>query len=180
MQHEGHPDPLTTQLMAVVGNQLVVSVDAPHPFGISIILAKFSPQIWSRLTLLTAFTLGFFLIQETVSSGVCMVVTMVTTLLSTHRWIWKLSLSLIQYKELKHSSKIFLYSFGGQPHLALAVPQMATFISLAPERTLDKVKRLSIAATYCFDSFWGSFPSNNKTESMIFLPSTLPVRAAGM
>ena len=31
MQHEGHPDPLTTQLMAVVGNQLVVSVDAPHP-----------------------------------------------------------------------------------------------------------------------------------------------------
>ena len=30
MQHEGHPDPLTMQLMAVVGNQLVVSVGAPH------------------------------------------------------------------------------------------------------------------------------------------------------
>ena len=30
MQHEGHPDLLTTQLMAVVGNQLVISVDAPH------------------------------------------------------------------------------------------------------------------------------------------------------
>ena len=30
-QHEGHPDPLTTQLMVVVGNQLVVSVNTPHP-----------------------------------------------------------------------------------------------------------------------------------------------------
>ena len=137
-------------------------------------------QIQLRLTLVTAFTLSFFLTRETVSSGVCIVMTMVTTLLSTHHWIWKLSLSLIQYKELKCSLKIFLYSFGGQPRLALAVPQMATFIALAHERTLDKVKRLSIAATYCLDSFWGSFPSNNKTEWMIFLPSTLPVHAAGM
>ena len=186
MQHEGHPDLLTTQLMAVVGNQLVVLVDAPppppHPVVVIInhlwnfdhpcetvtpnsVKVGFVDCIHSRLLLL---------------SGVCIVVTMVTTLLSTHRWIWKLSLSLIQYKELKRSSKIFLYSFSGQPRLALAVPQMATFIALAPERTLDKVKRLSTAATYCLNSFWGNFPSNNKTESMIFLPSTLPVRAVGM
>ena len=115
-----------------------------------------------------------------VSSGVCIVVTIVTTLLSTHHWIWKLSLSLIQYKELKRLSKTFLYSFGGQPCLALAVPQMATFIALAPERTLDKVKRLSIVATHHLDSFRGSLSSNNNTESMIFLSSTLSVRAAGM
>ena len=102
---------------------------------------------------------------------------MVATLLSTHHWIWKLSLPLIQYTKLKHSSKIFLYSFSGQHCLALAVPQMATFITLAPERTLDKVKRLSIIATYHLDSFRGSFPSNNKTESIVFLPSTLPVHA---
>ena len=137
-----------------------------------------SPQIWLRFALLTAFTLGFFLTQETVSSCVCIVITMVTTLLSTHHWIWKLSLPLIQYTELKHSSKIFLYSFSGQHCLALAVPQMATFITLAPERTLDKVKRLSIIATYHLDSFRGSFPSNNKTESVVFLPSTLHVHAA--
>ena len=143
MEHEGHPDPLTMQLMAVVGNQLVVLVDTPP-------------------------------------SAVSIVVTMVTTLLSTHCWIWKLTLLLIQYKELKRSSKIFLNSFGGQPHLALAVPQMAAFIALAPERTLDKVKRLSIIATYHLDSFRGSLSSCNNTESMIFLPSTLPVRAAGM
>ena len=129
MQHEGHPDVLTMQLMAVVGNQLFISVDAPHPVVVII------NHLWNfrhpceiltqnRLALLTAFTLGFFLTRETVSSGVCIVVTMVTTLLSTHRWIWKLSLSLIQYKELKHSSKIFLYSFSVQPRLALAVPQM--------------------------------------------------------
>ena len=31
MEHEGHPDLLTTQLMAVVGNQFVIWVDAPHP-----------------------------------------------------------------------------------------------------------------------------------------------------
>ena len=31
MEHEGHPDLLTMQLMVVVGNQLVVLVDAPHP-----------------------------------------------------------------------------------------------------------------------------------------------------
>ena len=32
MEHEGHPDPLTMQLMAVVGNQLGILVDAPpHP-----------------------------------------------------------------------------------------------------------------------------------------------------
>ena len=31
MEHEGHPDLLTMQLMAVVGNQLVVLVDTPHP-----------------------------------------------------------------------------------------------------------------------------------------------------
>ena len=31
MLHEGHPNPLTTQLMAVVGNQLVILADAPHP-----------------------------------------------------------------------------------------------------------------------------------------------------
>ena len=130
--------------------------------------------------MLTAFTLGFFPTWETVSSCVCIVMTMVTMLLSTHHWILKLSLSLIQYKELKHSLKIFLYSFGGQPHLALAVPQMATFITLAPERTLDKVKRLSIIATYHLDYFRGSLSSNNKTESMIFLPSTLPVHAVGM
>ena len=144
-----------------------------HPY-------KTAPQIWLRFVLLTAFTLGFFLTWETVSSCVCIVVTMVTTLLSTHHWIWKLSLLLIQYKELKCSSKIFLYSFGGQPHLALAVPQMATFIALAPERTLDKVKRLSIIATYCLDSFRGSLSSNNKTGSTIFFPLTLPVHAAGM
>ena len=30
MEHEGHPDPLTMQLMAVVGNQLVISFYAPH------------------------------------------------------------------------------------------------------------------------------------------------------
>ena len=186
MEHEGHPDLLTMQLMVVVGNQLVISVDAPHPvvvsitFGISIILAKLSPQIRLRFALLTAFTLGFFLTWETVSSCVCIVMTIVTTLLSTHHWIWKLSLLLIQYKELKRLSKIFLYSFGGQPPLALAVSQMATFIALAPERTLDKVKRLSIVATYHLDSFRGSLSSNNNTESMIFLPSTLPVHAAGM
>ena len=175
MQHEEHPDLLTMQLMAVVGNQLVISVDAPHP------VVAIINHLWNlRLTLLTAFTLGFFLTRETVSLGVCIVMTMVTTLLSTHHWIWKLSLSLIQYKELKRSLKIFLYSFSGQPRLALVVPQMATFIALASERTLEKVKRLSIAATYCLDSFWGSFPSNNKTESMIFLPSTLPVHAVGM
>ena len=129
---------------------------------------------------MTAFTLGFFLTWETVSSCVCIVVTMVTTLLSTPHLIWKLSLSLIQYKDLKRSSKIFLYSFGGQPHLALAVPQMATFITPAPARTLDKVKRLSVVATYHLDSFRGSLSSNNKTESMIFLPSTLPVCAVDM
>ena len=129
--------------------------------------------------MLTALTLGFFLTRETVSSAVC-IVTIVTMLLSTHHWIWKLSLSLIQYKELKCSSKIFLYSFGGQARLALVVPQMATFIALAPERTLDKVKRLPIVATYHLDSFRGSLSSNNNTESMIFLPSTLSVHAAGM
>ena len=30
MEHEGHPVPLAMQLMVVVGNQLVISVDAPH------------------------------------------------------------------------------------------------------------------------------------------------------
>ena len=187
MEHEGHPDPLTMQLMVVVGNQLVISVNVPHPVVIII------NHLWNfdhpcktvtpnsvEFALLPAFTLGFFLTQETVSLGVCIVMTIVTTLLSTHHWIWKLSLSLIQYKELKCSSKIFLYSFGGQPHLALAVPQMATFITLAPERTFDKVKRLSIIATYYLDSFTGSLSSNNNIESMIFLPSTLPVCAAGM
>ena len=36
MQHEGHPDPLTMQMMAVVGNQLVILVDAPHPLVVII------------------------------------------------------------------------------------------------------------------------------------------------
>ena len=31
MEHEGHPDLLTMQLMVVVGNQLVILVDTPHP-----------------------------------------------------------------------------------------------------------------------------------------------------
>ena len=52
--------------------------------------------------------------------------------------------------------------------------------SCSTTETLDKVKRLSIVATYWLDSFRRSLSSNNNTESMIFLPSTLPVHAAGM
>ena len=36
MEHEGHSDLLTIELMAVVGNQLVILVAAPHPMVVII------------------------------------------------------------------------------------------------------------------------------------------------
>ena len=187
MQHEGHPDLLTTQLMAVVGNQLVILVNAPHPV---VVIINYLWNFDHPCKILTPNSVKVDLVDcihsqllpDTGNSFVRCVHCcdhgdniVVNPLLDL-----EVVLVVDPIQGVQRSSKIFLYSFGGQPRLALAVPQMATFIALAPERTLDKVKRLSITATYCLDSFWGSFPSNNKTELMIFLPSTLPVHAAGM
>ena len=187
MEHEGHPDPLTMQLMVEVGNQLVILVNTPHPVVVII------NHLWNFNHPCKTVTAN--------SVEVCFVDCIHSQLLPD------MGNSLIMCvhchdhgdNDVVHPSldlevvlivdpiqgvevliEDILYSFGGQPHLALAVPQMATFIALAPERTLDKVKRLSIVATYHLDSFRGSSSSSNKTESMIFLPSTLPVHAVGM
>ena len=187
MQHEGHPDVLTMQLMAVVGNQLFISVDAPHPVVVII------NHLWNfhhpcKILTQNLVKVGFVdcihsrLLPDTGNSFVrC-----VHCRDHGDNIVVNPSLDLevvlvvdpIQGVEALIEDIFVIFQCPTSPGSCSTTD--VTFIALAPERTLYKVKRLSIAATYCLDSFWGSFPSNNKTESMIFLPSTLPVRAAGM
>ena len=73
-----------------------------------------------------------------------------------------------------------LISLGGHPLLALAVQTIATFISQAPFRTHDHVKRLLSPHTYFFVSLRGRDSIKERIDSMICLPSLLPTRAAGI
>ena len=182
MEHEGHPDLLTMELMAAVGNELVISVDTPPPPP---------PPPPHPVVAIIKHLWNFDHPCKTVTQNsveVCFVDCINSRLLpdTGNILIWCVHCcdhcdNIVVHPLLDLEVVLIIHPIQGVEALVEDIfvffwwPTLPGSCSTtdgnirchAAERTLDKVKRLSIVATYCLDSFRGSLSSNNKTEAIL-------------